>query len=130
MSRVELLDWANEEHQCREAFTVFLQGTLHIPMPPPKKLLSELEKRICSEFAAKRILDNTPSEEYELLWDELYHTPVKLLRGKRGILELISEFVGVMHGREAFILRQLREILPNITDSDGKSWDSDGDGDY
>ena len=99
-------------------------------MPPPKKLLSELEKRICSEFAAKRILDNTPSEQYKLLWDELYHTPVKLLRGKRGILEFISEFVGVMHGREAFILRQLREILPNITDSDGKSWDSDGDGDY
>ena len=126
LSRVELLAWANEERQCRNDFAVFLQGTLHVPMPSPQKLLSELTKRNRSECAAKRILENTPAEQYELLWDDLHHTPVKFLLGKRGILELISEFSGVMRGREALIFRQLREILPDIIVSEDESWDSDG----
>ena len=129
LSRVEMLGWVNEERQCRKDFAVFLRGTLHIPMPSPQKLLSELTKRIRSECAAKRILKNTPAEQYELLWDELYHTPVKVLRGKRGILELISEFAGVMHGREASIIRQLREILPDIADSEEED-EEESWGDY
>jgi hypothetical protein len=39
---------------------------------------------------------------------------VRLLAGESGILELIGDFVGVVRGREARIIRQLTEILPNL----------------
>lgn len=111
-----LLEWANDQHRCRSAFIVFLQGTLHIPMPSPQKLLSELAKRNRSERAAEIILKNTPTDQYQLLWDALHDGPVKLLRGK-GILEEISAFAGVMNGREALIILQLTEILPKYIGS-------------
>ena len=40
--------------------------------------------------------------------------PLKAFSGKSGILELIGDYVGVMRGREARIIRQLTEVLPSV----------------
>lgn len=131
-----LLEWANDRHRCRSAFIIFLQGTLGIPDYSPQKLLSELAKRNRSEREAKIILKNTPTDQCQLLWDSLRDNPVKLLRGKRGILEVISDFIGALHGREALIIRQLTEILPEFVGEEHEvytsepSSDSDEYGDY
>ena len=42
----------------------------------------------------------------------VYH--VQLLGGKPGIRELIGDYVGFVRGREARIIRQLTEMLPNL----------------
>ena len=41
-------------------------------------------------------------------------SPVQLLAGKSGTLELIGDYVGFVRGREARIVRQLTEMLPDI----------------
>ena len=41
-------------------------------------------------------------------------SPVKALSGKSGVLELIFDYTGVVRGREAKILRQLTELLPDL----------------
>ena len=38
--------------------------------------------------------------------------PLHLLVGNPGVLELIGDYVGVVRGREARIIRQLKEMLP------------------
>ena len=63
---------------------------------------------------------------------------VPAISGKRGILELIGDYAGIMRGREARIIRQLTELLPGVIeelenrkhesssdDSDENSDDSD-----
>jgi hypothetical protein len=35
------------------------------------------------------------------------------LGGKIGVLELIGDYIGFVRGREASIIRQLTELLPN-----------------
>ena len=40
--------------------------------------------------------------------------PVNRLVGAPGVLEMIADYVGVVRGREARIIRQLTEILPVI----------------
>ena len=41
-------------------------------------------------------------------------SPVKVLSGKSGVLELISAYTGVVRGRDAKIIRQLTELLPDL----------------
>ena len=41
-------------------------------------------------------------------------SPLKNLSGKLGVMELIGEYVGFVRGREARIVRQLTEMLPNL----------------
>ena len=41
-------------------------------------------------------------------------SPLQLLGGKPGILELIGDYVGFVLGREARIIRQLTEMLPKV----------------
>ena len=41
-------------------------------------------------------------------------SPVQLLAGKSGTLELIGDYVGFVRGREARIIRQLTEMLPDM----------------
>ena len=41
-------------------------------------------------------------------------SPLQLLGGKSGILELIGDYVGFVRGRDARIIRQLTEMLPNL----------------
>ena len=43
-------------------------------------------------------------------------SPVRILSGKSGALELISDYTGIVHGREAKIIRQLTEMLPDLID--------------
>ena len=48
-----------------------------------------------------------------------YHTrrsssPVRILSGESGVLELIGDYVGFVRGREARIIRQLTEMLPDM----------------
>ena len=84
------------------------------------------------------ILQNTPPDEYRLLWNGLFPRRdclLVMLSGTSGILELIGDYVGIIRGREARIIRQLTEILPGVieeledreTDSDESSSD---DSDY
>ena len=41
-------------------------------------------------------------------------SPVRILSGKPGVLELIGDYVGFVRGREARIIRQLTELLPDV----------------
>ena len=41
-------------------------------------------------------------------------SPVRLLIGKPGVLELICDYTGIVRGREARIIRQLTEMLPKV----------------
>ena len=41
-------------------------------------------------------------------------SPLQLLGGKTGVLELIGDYVGFVRGREAKITRQLTEMLPRV----------------
>ena len=44
-----------------------------------------------------------------------------MLSGKSGVLELIGDYVGFVRGREARIIRQLTELLPDVNkDLDSK----------
>ena len=43
-----------------------------------------------------------------------YSSPVKVLGGKSGVMELIGDFTGIVRGREARIIRQLTDQLPAI----------------
>eukprot|EP00563_Minutocellus_polymorphus_P012912 CAMPEP_0181075432 /NCGR_PEP_ID=MMETSP1070-20121207/30104_1 /TAXON_ID=265543 /ORGANISM="Minutocellus polymorphus, Strain NH13" /LENGTH=403 /DNA_ID=CAMNT_0023156559 /DNA_START=132 /DNA_END=1344 /DNA_ORIENTATION=+ len=114
----ELLMWAREHHQCRSAFGVFLMGTLSILEYSNTKLRHAFLARIRSEKVVDRILRNTPPDQYRLLWDELFPQRVccslAALCGKSGILELIGDYVGIMRGREARIIRQLTDLLPGV----------------
>ena len=54
-------------------------------------------------------------------------SPVKVLSGKSGILELIFDYTGVIRGREAYVVKQLTEMVPKlfpglyVADSSGES---------
>ena len=41
-------------------------------------------------------------------------SPMRLLSGNSGVLELIGDYVGFVRGREARIVRQLTEMLPDL----------------
>jgi len=41
-------------------------------------------------------------------------SPMRLLSGNSGVLELIGDYVGFVRGREARIIRQLTEMLPYL----------------
>ena len=113
----ELLQWAKEHVQSRVAFDVFLMGTLSAPTYSVTKLRESLLARIRSEQVVGRILRNTPQDEYHLLWDGLFprrDCPLAAFTGKSGILELIGDYLGIMRGRDARIVRQLTERLPGV----------------
>ena len=40
---------------------------------------------------------------------------VEVFAGKSGIFEVIGDYVGILRGREARIVRQLAELLPGVT---------------
>ena len=116
VERRELLQWARQHHQSRAAFKVFLMGTLPTPAYSSATVLRRVLSAKISPAAADRILANTPSDHYRLLWDEMFSHRVHSLAafcGKSGILELIGDFVS-FRGREARIVRQLVGILPRV----------------
>ena len=119
IERHKLLQWAREHHQSRSSFDVFLMGTLSAPTYSEAKLRESLFARIHSSEAVDRLLGNTPSHQYPLLWGEIFPQrigcPLKVFAGKSGILELIGDYVGILRGREARIICQLTEILPGVT---------------
>ena len=132
--RPKLLKWAREHHQSRSSFDVFLMGTLSAPTYSATTLRNELLVRLCSEDVVDMILQNTPPDEYRLLWNGLFPRRdclLVMLSGTSGILELIGDCIGIMRGREARIVRQLTELLPGvIVDLDAKETGSDrGDSD-
>ena len=43
-------------------------------------------------------------------------SPLRILSGKSGVMELISDYTGIVRGREARIIRQLTEMLPDLID--------------
>ena len=120
LERRLLLEWANEHQRIREAFLVFLMSTLSRPAAySPSSLRELLVRRLRSERGAKRILDTFPSDQHHQLWDDLIadkylSCPSSSLCGSSGVLETIGDFVGVVRGREARIIRQLTEILPMV----------------
>ena len=78
--REMFLKWANDLHQARTSFHLFLSGALSAPQ---------------HAYRTRR------------------SSPLKILSGKAGVLELISDYTGIVRGREAKIIRQLTEMLPN-----------------
>eukprot|EP00563_Minutocellus_polymorphus_P018489 CAMPEP_0197726576 /NCGR_PEP_ID=MMETSP1434-20131217/16262_1 /TAXON_ID=265543 /ORGANISM="Minutocellus polymorphus, Strain CCMP3303" /LENGTH=369 /DNA_ID=CAMNT_0043312553 /DNA_START=146 /DNA_END=1252 /DNA_ORIENTATION=- len=119
-SRHRLLKWANGHNRTREVFLAFLMGT---HSAPPEYSLSALRKlllkRLLSEEATNQILESLSSEQYRKLWDNIVHAkqrtrPVNTLSGSSGVLETIGGFLGILLGREARIIRQLTEMLPEL----------------
>ena len=95
--RMMLLKWANGLQYARASFLTFLMGTLS-----PN--------------------ENSPSRQ-QRLWDEFLPANTKrrpnnlsLLSGKSGILELVCDYVGIVWGREARIIRQLVKVLPDFNE--------------
>jgi hypothetical protein len=77
-----LLEWANDLHQARSSFLLFLSGALSAPQ---------------HAYRTRR------------------SSPLKILSGKAGVMELISDYTGgIVRGREAKIIRQLTEMLPKV----------------
>ena len=107
------------------------------PQYSATNLREALLARNRSEKEVETLLGNTPPDQYHLLWDDLFAhrvCPLAAFSGKSGILELIGDYGGIMRGREARIVRQLTELLPDViieldreTDSDESSSD---DSDY
>ena len=90
--------------------------------------------KIGTSAGVDEILANTAPDQYRLLWDNMFPQCVPAIAGKSGILNLIGDYIGIMRGRAARIIRQLTELLPGVmveidrgTDSDESSDDSDGD---
>jgi len=135
--RPELLKWAREHHQSRSSFYLFLMGSLSTPTYSATKLRDELLARNRSEKVVDRILGNTPPDQCHLLWADLFPRrtySLAVFSGKSGILELIGDCVGILRGREARIVRQLTELLPDVIieldrETDGDESSSD-DSDY
>ena len=132
--RKALLEWAEERHQTRSSFKMFLMGTLFNKSEySATKLRESLLAKIDTSSAVDRILANTPPDQHRLLWDDMFPQCVPAIAGKSGILELIEDYVGIITcGREARIIRQLTELLPGVmkdlgdfgTDSDEFSSDN------
>jgi len=49
-------------------------------------------------------------------------SPVRMLGGNPGILALIGDFAGIVRGREARIIRQLTEVLPDFNKDLEEAW--------
>ena len=112
-----LLEWANGLHQTRQAFFVFLMGTLSPPEYSPSALRNILLTRLLSEKATDQILGSMP--QHQQLWENLIGDEecaclANRLFGASGVLEMIGDYAGVVKGREARIIRQLTEILPDL----------------
>ena len=119
-----LLEWAIGRHQTRQAFLVFLMGTIS-PHYSPLSLHKLLAEKLESEEATDRILDALPSNQHQQLWDDLLvakqrSCPLRSLSGSLGVFETIGNYVGIVQGREARIIRQLTEILPELKKLDQK----------
>ena len=131
--RLELLKWAREHHQSRSYFYMFLMGTLSEPKYSATKLRNELLARNRSEKAVDRLLECVPPDQYHLLWADLFaHRvgPLAAFSGKSGILELIGDYVGIVRGREARIIRQLTELLPGLIEElENRRYESSSDSD-
>ena len=115
-----LLEWAIGHHQTRQAFLVFMMGTIS-PHYSPLSLHTLLVQKLESEEATDRILDSLPADQHQQLWDNLLvikhrACPLGTLSGSSGVLEMIGNYIGVVRGREARIIRQLAEILPVINE--------------
>ena len=114
-----LLEWANGHQQDRGAFFVFLMGTLSPPEYSPSALRKLLLQRLLSEQATAQILGLLPTDQNRQLWDNIVgkmhrSCPVNRLVGASGVLQLIADYVGIVRGREARIIRQLTEILSDF----------------
>ena len=119
--RRKFLEWSNRLNQAREAFLVFLAGTLSPPDYSHSSLRNLLVQKLQSEEATDRILGSLPSSQHHQLWGDLLAAgeqracPVSSLSGKSGVLETIYDFLGIVRGREARIVRQLTEVLPDLS---------------
>lgn len=49
-------------------------------------------------------------------------TPLRILGGQPGVLQVIGDFVGIVRGREARIIRQLTEVLPDFNRELEEQW--------
>jgi hypothetical protein len=132
--RSELLKWAREHYQSRSSFKMFSMGTLSKKTEySTTKLRDALMAKIGTSSTVDQILANTPLDQHRLLWDDMFPQCVPAIAGKSGVLKLIENYVGIMRGREARIIRNLTELLPGVmndlgdfeTDSDGSSDDGD-----
>ena len=79
-----LLEWADDLHQARTSFLLFLSGALSHPKHARRTRRSS--------------------------------SLVRILSGKPGVFELISDYTGIVCGREAKIIRHLTEMLPDLFD--------------
>ena len=129
-SRRKLLEWANEHNRTREAFLVFLMGTLSPPEYSPSALRNILLKRLLSDGATDQILGSLPCDQHQMLWTNLIGVKDRLclancLVGASGVLEMIADYVGIVRGREARIIRQLTEILPDLNAELDQKYEND-----
>ena len=90
--RKALLEWATDLHGARTSFLLFLSGALPPPHHTGIRKLLDMMRCACSIGQVVQ--------------------PLHLLVGKPGVLELVGDYVGVVRGREARIIRQLTEVLP------------------
>ena len=49
-------------------------------------------------------------------------SPLRILGGQPGVLQVVGDFVGIVRGREARIIRQLAEVLPDYNRELEEQW--------
>lgn len=109
--RQQLLFWASEAVLVHSNYRVFLMGTLTAPDFSTESLRNILVAKLHSAEAAQLIIEDASIERQKIIWDKLCSSPVRCLGCHSGVLELISDFVGVRRGKELRIMRQLAEVL-------------------
>ena len=105
----DLLDWANDLHQTRNSFLLFLSGARSA-----QQHVYTTRRAICSVD----VLGGKPGILLELIFDYtgvVCGRDVRLLSGKSRMLKLIGDYAGFVRSRrEALIIRQLTELLPEL----------------
>ena len=75
-----------------------------------------------------------PEEKQRRVWNELFTSPLRGMKGNIGVLQLIADFVGVLRGRDLKIVRTLAanlrvfiEDIPDPVSSDEEDYGDDDD---
>ena len=111
--RRSLLSWAEEAVNTYQSFQVFLMGTLCQSAYSLSNLQKVLSTRLKSDDVASILVSNRPPEVLQVCWQKLQRPPSanSCLNGQPGILQQISEFAGVVRGRDLRIKEQFAQKL-------------------
>ena len=129
------LSWAEGALSDHKHFFTFLCGaTLKAPLYSAASLRDHLIKELRNAPAANILVEDMPEEKQRRVWNELFTSPLRGMKGNIGVLQLIADFVGILRGRDLKIVRTLAanlrvfiEDIPDPVSSDEEDYGDDDD---